>query len=100
MDIALLNRKVTVQKNTVVVDDIGIISANGMISIRVMPPSAGSPQMRVPLPVTVVDNTKADFSVRCAKLCRRLLLTDTESCITVRYTTSLALTTRISRRNP
>ena len=67
MDIALLNRKITVQKNTVVMDDIGnhtnewvdFYSCYATIS-REYPNESTSAG-------TVVDNTKADFTVRWCK---------------------------------
>ena len=100
MDIALLNRKVTVQKNTVVVDDIGNHVSKWDDFYSCYATISGESPNESTSVGTVVDNTKADFSVRWCKAVSRLLLTDTESCITVRYTTSLASIIRISKRNP
>ena len=67
MDIVLLNRKVTVQKNTVVVDDIGnhVSKWDDFYSCYATI-SAESPNESTSAG-TVVDNTKADFSVRWCK---------------------------------
>ena len=95
MDIALLNQKITIQKNTVVVDDIGNHISKWDDFYSCYATISGESPNESTSAGMVVDNTKADFTVRCW----RLLLTNTESCIRVGYTTSLALTTKISRRN-
>ena len=67
MDISLLNQKIMVQKNSVTVDEIGnhinawadFYSCHATISSE--SPSEGTDAG------TVVDNTKADFSVRWCK---------------------------------
>ena len=67
MDIALLNRKITVQKNTVVADEIGnhISKWDDLYSCYATI-SGESPNESTSVG-TVVDNTKADFSVRWCK---------------------------------
>ena len=67
MDIALLNRKVTVQKNTVVVDDIGNHVSKWDDFYSCYATISGESPNESTSVGTVVDNTKADFSVRCCK---------------------------------
>lgn len=70
MDISLLNRKIMIQKSTITVDDIGnhtnrwddFYSCYATISAESPSESTSAG--------TVVDNTKADFTVRC---CRTVL---------------------------
>ena len=51
MDIALLNVKITVQKNTVTVDKIGNHKTNGRIITPAMPPPAMSRQVKTQMQV-------------------------------------------------
>ena len=67
MDIALLNRKVTVQKNTVVVDDIGNHVSKWDDFYSCYATISGESPNESTSVGTVVDNTKADFSVRWCK---------------------------------
>ena len=67
MDIALLNRKVTVQKNTVVVDDIGNHISKWDDFYSCYATISGESPNESTSAGTVVDNTKADFSVRWCK---------------------------------
>lgn len=64
MDVALLNAKITIQKNTVTVDEIGnhIASWDDFYSCHATI-SNESPSENTAAG-TVVDNTKADFTVR------------------------------------
>ena len=64
MDIALLNRKVTVQKNTVVVDDIGNHISKWDDFYSCYASISGESPNESTSAGTVVDNTKADFTVR------------------------------------
>lgn len=100
MDIALLNQKITIQKNTVVVDDIGnhISKWDDFYSCYATI-SGESPNESTSAGMVVDITPRPTLLSGGAKLCWRLLLTNTESCIRVGYTTSLALTTKISRRN-
>lgn len=63
MDVALLNRKIKVQKNTVVVDAIGnhINEWVDFYSCYAKSPNENTSAG------TVVDNTKADFTIRWCK---------------------------------
>ena len=67
MDIALLNRKVTVQKNTVVVDDIGNHISKWDDFYSCYASISGESPNESTSAGMVVDNTKADFSVRWCK---------------------------------
>ena len=67
MDIVLLNRKVTVQKNTVVVDDIGNHVSKWDDFYSCYATISGESPNESTSAGTVVDNTKADFSVRWCK---------------------------------
>ena len=67
MDIALLNRKVTVQKNTVVVDDIGNHVSKWDDFYSCYATISGESPNESTSVGTVVDNTKGDFSVRWCK---------------------------------
>ena len=67
MDIALLNRKVTVQKNTVVVDDIGNHVSKWDDFYSCYATISGESPNESTSVGTVVDNTKADFTVRWCK---------------------------------
>ena len=64
MDIALLNRKVTVQKNKVVVDDIGNHVSKWDDFYSCYATISGESPNESTSVGTVVDNTKADFTVR------------------------------------
>ena len=67
MDIALLNRKVTVQKNTVVVDDIGNHISKWDDFYSCYASISGESPNESTSAGMVVDNTKADFTVRWCK---------------------------------
>ena len=58
MDVALLNRKITVQKNTVVTDAVGNHTNSCYATISGESPNESTSAG------TVVNNTKADFTVR------------------------------------
>ena len=64
MDIALLNRKITVQKNTVVADDIGNHISKWDDLYSCYATISGESPNESTSAGTVVDNTKADFTVR------------------------------------
>lgn len=67
MDVALFNRKITVQKNTVVVDDIGNHISKWDDFYSCYATISGESPNESTSAGTVVDNTKADFSVRWCK---------------------------------
>ena len=67
MDVALLNRKITVQKNTVVVDAIGNHINEWVDFYSCYATISGESPNESTSAGTVVDNTKADFTVRCCK---------------------------------
>ena len=67
MDIALLNRKITVQKNTVVADEIGNHISKWDDFYSCYATISGESPNESTSAGTVVDNTKADFSVRWCK---------------------------------
>lgn len=67
MDIALLNRKVTVQKNTVVVDSIGNHISKWDDFYSCYATISGESPNESTSAGTVVDNTKAEFTVRWCK---------------------------------
>ena len=64
MDIALLNQKITIQKNTVVVDDIGNHVSKWDDFYSCYATISGESPNESTSVGTVVDNTKADFTVR------------------------------------
>lgn len=67
MDIALLNRKITVQKNTVTVDEIGNHLTTWEDFYSCHATVSGESPSESTAAGTVVDNTKADFTVRWCK---------------------------------
>ena len=67
MDIALLNQKITIQKNTVVVDDIGNHISKWDDFYSCYATISGESPNESTSAGTVVDNTKADFTVRWCK---------------------------------
>ena len=67
MDVALLNRKITVQKNTVVTDAIGNHTNEWADFYSCYATISGESPNESTSAGTVVDNTKADFSVRWCK---------------------------------
>ena len=85
MDVALLNRKIKVQKNTVVVDAIGN-HINEWVDFYSC--------------YATISGESPNLPSDGVKLCPSLRLTNTVSFMPMRFITSLALTTRISRRNP
>lgn len=99
MDIALLNQKITIQKNTVVVDDIGNHISKWDDFYSCYATISGESPNESTSAGMVVDNTKADFTVRWCKAVLEVTPDEYRVCIRVGYTTSLALTTKISRRN-
>ena len=64
MDIALLNQKITIQKNTVVVDDIGNHISKWDDFYSCYATISGESPNESTSAGMVVDNTKADFTVR------------------------------------
>ena len=64
MDVALLNRKITVQKNTVVTDAIGNHTNEWADFYSCYATISGKSPNESTSAGTVVDNTKADFTVR------------------------------------
>lgn len=64
MDVALLNRKITVQKNTVVTDAIGNHTNEWVDFYSCYATISGESPNESTSAGTVVDNTKADFTVR------------------------------------
>ena len=64
MDVALLNRKITVQKNTVVTDAIGNHTIEWADFYSCYATFSGESPNESTSAGTVVDNTKADFTVR------------------------------------
>ena len=67
MDVALLNRKITVQKNTVVTDAIGNHTNEWADFYSCYATISGESPSESTSAGTVVDNTKADFTVRWCK---------------------------------
>ena len=67
MDVALLNRKITVQKNTVVTDAIGNHTNEWADFYSCYATISGESPNESTSAGMVVDNTKADFSVRWCK---------------------------------
>ena len=64
MDVALLNRKITVQKNTVVTDAVGNHTNEWADFYSCYATISGESPNESTSAGTVVDNTKADFTVR------------------------------------
>ena len=67
MDVALLNRKITIQKNTVVTDAIGNHTNKWEDFYSCYAAISGESPNESTSAGMVVDNTKADFSVRWCK---------------------------------
>lgn len=67
MDVALLNRKIKVQKNTVVVDAIGNHINEWVDFYSCYATISGESPNENTSAGTVVDNTKADFTIRWCK---------------------------------
>ncbi|MBS5544405.1 MAG: phage head closure protein [Lachnospiraceae bacterium] len=67
MDVALLNRKITVQKNTVVTDAIGNHTSKWEDFYSCYAAISGESPSESTSAGMVVDNTKADFTVRWCK---------------------------------
>ena len=87
MDVALLNRKVIVQKNSVTVDAIGN-HLNGWVDFYSCYATIGGNPQKSTSAGTVVDNTKADFTVRWCKGCRRSHRMISVFSMRMRFTTS------------
>lgn len=67
MDVALFNRKITVQKNTVVTDAVGNHTNEWTDFYSCYATISGESPNESTAAGTVVDNTKADFTVRWCK---------------------------------
>lgn len=67
MDIVLLNQRITVQKNTVIVDAIGNHTNRWEDCYACYATVSGESPSESTSAGTVVDNTKADFTVRWCK---------------------------------
>ena len=90
MDVALLNRKITVQKNTVVVDAIGNHINEWVDFYSCYATISGESPNESTSAGTVVDNTRPTLPSDGVKLCPSLRLTNTASFMPMRFITSLA----------
>ena len=99
MDIALLNVKITVQKNTVTVDKIGNHKNEWTDYYSCYATVSGESPSENTDAGTVVDNSKIDFTVR---YCKAVSFVDSTGCRVVyngEIYNILALTIRILKRN-
>ena len=76
MDVALLNRKFTIQKNTVVTDAIGNHTNKWEDFYSCYAAISGESPNESTSAGTVVDNTKADFTVRWCKAVSKVTADD------------------------